>query len=45
VHHGRVIKRTGNGILIEFRSVVDAVRGAIEAQRGRASGPSLAIGR
>ena len=26
VHHGRVVKRTGGGILIEFRSVVDAVR-------------------
>ena len=24
VHHGRVVKRTGDGILIEFRSVVDA---------------------
>jgi len=29
-HHGRVIKRTGDGILIEFRSVVDTVRCAIE---------------
>jgi adenylate cyclase len=26
VHNGRVVKRTGDGILIEFRSVVDAVR-------------------
>ncbi len=34
VHHGRVIKRTGDGILIEFRSVVDAVRCAIEIQHG-----------
>src|ERR1700733_928186 len=32
VHHGRVVKRTGDGILIEFRSVVDAVRLAIEVQ-------------
>src|SRR6516225_3361155 len=32
--HGRVIKRTGDGILIEFRSVVDAVRCAIEVQNG-----------
>src|ERR1700747_3053373 len=32
VHHGRVVKRTGDGILIEFRSVVDAVRCAIEMQ-------------
>jgi class 3 adenylate cyclase len=29
VHHSRVVKRTGDGILIEFRSVVDAVRCAI----------------
>ena len=33
-HHGRVVKRTGDGIIIEFRSVVDAVRGAIEMQNG-----------
>ena len=31
-HHGRIIKRTGDGILIEFRSVVDAVRCALEVQ-------------
>jgi adenylate cyclase len=35
-HHGRVVKRTGDGILIEFRSVVDAVRCAIEVQNGMA---------
>src|SRR5260221_9217319 len=34
VHNGRVFKRTGDGILIEFRSVVDAVRCAIEVQNG-----------
>jgi TolB-like protein/class 3 adenylate cyclase len=33
-HHGRVVKRTGDGSLIEFRSVVDAVRCAIEVQSG-----------
>jgi TolB-like protein/class 3 adenylate cyclase len=33
-HHGRVFKRTGDGSLIEFRSVVDAVRCAIEVQNG-----------
>src|SRR5271166_433383 len=33
-HHGRIVKRTGDGILIEFRSVVDAVRCAIEVQTG-----------
>jgi TolB-like protein len=32
VHHGRVVKRTGDGILIEFRSIVDAVRCAVEVQ-------------
>ena len=34
LHHGRVVKRTGDGILVEFRSVVDAVRCAIEMQNG-----------
>jgi TolB-like protein/class 3 adenylate cyclase/Flp pilus assembly protein TadD len=33
-HHGRAVKRTGDGVLIEFRSVVDAVRCAIEVQNG-----------
>jgi adenylate cyclase len=32
VHNGRVVKRTGDGLIIEFRSVVDAVRCAIEVQ-------------
>src|SRR5271168_3190637 len=31
-HHGRVVKRTGDGSIIEFRSAVDAVRCAIEVQ-------------
>jgi adenylate cyclase len=31
-HHGRIVKRTGDGSLVEFRSVVDAVRCAIEVQ-------------
>ncbi|MBA1143582.1 adenylate/guanylate cyclase domain-containing protein [Mesorhizobium neociceri] len=34
VHNGRVIKRTGDGALVEFRSVVDAVRCAVEIQNG-----------
>ena len=34
VHHGRVVKRTGDGAVVEFRSVVDAVRCAIELQSG-----------
>jgi adenylate cyclase len=33
VHHGRIVKRTGDGSIIEFRSVVDAVNCAIELQR------------
>jgi len=36
VHHGRIVKRTGDGGIIEFRSVVDAVRCAIEVQTGLA---------
>jgi adenylate cyclase len=34
VHHGRIVKRTGDGTVVEFRSVVDAVRCAIEVQNG-----------
>jgi TolB-like protein/class 3 adenylate cyclase len=33
VHHGRIVKRTGDGSIIELRSVVDAVDCAIEIQR------------
>src|ERR1700722_7705664 len=33
-HRGRIVKRTGDGSIIEFRSVVDAVRCAIEVQTG-----------
>ncbi len=33
-HHGRIVKTTGDGILIEFPSVVDAIRCAIEVQQG-----------
>ena len=36
IHHGRIVKRTGDGSIIEFRSVVDAVRCAIEVQSGLA---------
>src|SRR5499427_6955567 len=35
-HRGRVVKRTDDGSLVEFRSVVDAVRCAIEVQNGMA---------
>jgi adenylate cyclase len=34
LHHGRVVKRTGDGAIVEFRSVVDAVRCAVELQQG-----------
>ena len=34
LHHGRIVKRTGDGSIVEFRSVVDAVRCAIEVQTG-----------
>jgi adenylate cyclase len=34
VHHGRIVKRTGDGGIIEFRSVVDAVRCAVDVQNG-----------
>src|SRR5437763_8014222 len=33
-HRGRVVKNTGDGFLAEFASVIDAVRCAIEVQRG-----------
>jgi adenylate cyclase len=32
-HRGRIVKTTGDGLLIEFSSVVDAVRCAVEVQR------------
>jgi TolB-like protein/class 3 adenylate cyclase len=35
-HRGRIVKNTGDGILAEFPSVVDAVRCAAEVQRGMA---------
>src|SRR5712691_8440917 len=33
-HAGRIVKTTGDGLLAEFASVVDAVRCAVEVQRG-----------
>jgi TolB-like protein/class 3 adenylate cyclase len=35
-HHGRIVKTTGDGMLVEFASVVDAVRCAVDVQRGMA---------
>ena len=35
-HHGRVVKNTGDGALVEFASVVGAVRCADEIQRSMA---------
>src|SRR5579872_3104064 len=35
-HHGRIVKRMGDGILSEFGSMVDAARCAIETQQGMA---------
>jgi adenylate cyclase len=36
-HRGRTVKNTGDGMLVEFPSVVDAVRYAVEVQRGMVS--------
>src|SRR6202023_1372046 len=33
-HHGRIVKTTGDGMLVEFPSVVDGGRCAVEVQRG-----------
>src|SRR5258708_7804671 len=35
-HRGRIVKTTGDGLLVEFASVVDAVRCAVEVQRALA---------
>jgi adenylate cyclase len=35
-HRGRIVKLMGDGVLVEFASVVDAVRCAIEIQEGMA---------
>ena len=35
-HRGRIVKTTGDGMLVEFASAVDAVRGAVEVQTGMA---------
>ena len=42
-HHGRIVKTTGDGLLVEFASVVDAVRCAVAVQQAMAeqNGPSI----
>ena len=35
--HGRIVRVIGDGVLVEFASVVDAVRAAVEVQRGMAA--------
>src|SRR6185437_9544107 len=35
-HRGRIVKTTGDGLLVEFASVVDAVRCAVDVQRAMA---------
>jgi adenylate cyclase len=37
LHHGRIVRTTGDGLLVEFGSVVDAVRCAVEVQREMAA--------
>ena len=51
-HQGRIVKTTGDGLLLEFANVVDAVRCAVEVHcwqihvchlAGTSSGPCLAL--
>jgi len=42
-HHGRIVKTTGDGFLVEFASVVDAVRCAVEVQHAM-PGRDTAVG-
>ena len=43
-HRGRIVKTTGDGMLVEFASVVDAVRCAVEVQREmRLNGASSSV--
>src|ERR1700741_3431443 len=41
-HHGRIVKTTGDGMLVEFGSVVDAVRCAVEVQ-GEMAGRNIDV--
>lgn len=40
-HRGRIVKTTGDGMLVEFASAVDAARCAVEVQRGVAPKTSM----
>ena len=44
-HHGRLVKTTGDGLLVEFGSVVDALRCAVEVQAGMAEGNANVLAR
>jgi len=39
-HHGRIVNTTGDGMLVEFASAVDAIRCAVAVQRGMAAAVS-----
>ena len=41
-HNGRLVKTTGDGLLVEFSSVVDALRCATEVQAGQRNAPTPA---
>ena len=41
-HRGRIVKTTGDGMLVEFASAVDAVRSAVEVQRSMAEQSAVA---
>jgi class 3 adenylate cyclase len=43
-HRGRIVKTTGDGLLLEFASVVDAVRCAVEVRQASAREPTQHVG-
>jgi len=43
-HHGRIVKTTGDGLLVEFAGVVDAVRCAVEVQQAKQAMPERNAG-
>src|SRR5260221_13705313 len=42
-HRGRIVKTTGDGMLIEFASAVDAARCSVEVQRGMATQNAIVL--